>query len=56
MNAYKEKLIEMVEIAEAQMRLIKVATALTDVHLFPQIQAIREAKELLEEEEGANDK
>lgn len=51
MNAYKEKLIEMVELAEAQMKTIKLATGFTDVHLFPQIQAIREAKELLEEEE-----
>lgn len=52
MNAYKEKLIEMVEIAEMQMKTIKLVAGFTDVHLFPQIQAIREAKELLEEDEG----
>ena len=50
MNAYEEKLIEMVDLAEKQVQIIKMATGFTDVHMLPQLQLIREAKDLLERE------
>jgi len=51
MNKYKEKLIEMVDLAEKQLKLIALVTSFTDIHLAPQKQIIREAQELLEKEE-----
>jgi hypothetical protein len=51
MNKYKEKLIEMVDLAEKQVKLIKEVTGFSDFNLSPQLQIIREAQELLEKEE-----
>ena len=42
----------MIETSEAQIKLIKVlASSLTDAHLWPQLQAIEEAKKVLGEVE-----
>jgi len=43
----EEQLIKIIETAESQIHLIKVITDFTDVHLYPQIQSIEEARKVL---------
>ena len=45
----EEQLIKIIETAESQIHLIKVITDFTDVHLYPQIQSIEEARKVLGE-------
>ena len=47
MNEYKEQLIKMVEIVEAQIALIILITGFTNIELSPQIEALKEAKKVL---------
>ena len=51
MNAYKEQLEIMVELCEKQMKTIKLVTGFTDVHMYPQIVMLRNAKKLLSKED-----
>ena len=43
----EEQLIKIIETAESQIHLIKVIADFTDVHLYPQIQSIEEARKVL---------
>ena len=49
----EEQLEKMIEIAESQIRVIKVVSShsVTNAHLSPQLQAIEEAKKVLGEVE-----
>ena len=49
MNKYKEQLKKMIELAEQQLKLIKVVTGFSDAHLNPQIKVVTEAKKILAE-------
>ena len=50
MDAYKEQLEKMIELCEKQVKTIKIMTGFTDAQLYPQLKALEEAKEVLNNE------
>ena len=49
MNKYKEQLGKMIELAEKQIKIIKLVAGFSDAHLNPQIEKISDAKKILQE-------
>lgn len=50
MDKCREQLINLVDIVEKQIKFIKDITGFSDFNLSPQIQAVEEAKKVLEQE------